>query len=802
MRFTLSWLKDYVDFDASPEELAERLTMSGLEVETLEYLGKGLEEIVIAQILDLSPHPNAPKLLLCVVSDGTNNYKIVCGAKNMGVSDKVALAKPGTRLPKSVKFPEGITIESSRIRGELSEGMLCSEIELGIGDYDEGIIVLPEPSEVGSTIVKPLGLDDVVLEIGVTPNRPDCLSVIGIAREVAAAFGSEVKYPKFRLLEDGDEIDRLAAVDVLDSEGCPRYSCRVITDVNIAPSPNWLKTRLENSGIRSINNIVDVTNFVLLEWGQPLHAFDYDLMEGHKIIVRSANEGEVIQTLDGLERALTNEDLLICDASKPIAIAGVMGGASTEVSYTTRNILLESAFFSPVRVRRTSRRTNLKSESSYRFERQVDINGVIKALDRASELMRELAGGAVSSGAIDVYPSPVSRRKIKLSAKGLNDLLGTEIKPDEIRKIMERLDIEGKAAKGEELTFMIPTFRVDITREVDLIEELARHYGYNKIPTTLPSVVMKTEGLKIEKIIENRIKQILTSYGFLEVINYSFDDPEYLGLFNYTKPLQILNPLSNEGSVLRTSLFSGLMRNVSLNLNRQINDIRVFEIGRVYIPEGNGLPKEITKIVVAATGERQEELWEKAEFDFYDLKGVLERIFELHSLTKRLRFEQTRQVGFLHPGKSSRVLIQHEEIGFLGQLHPELLEKMDISQRVYVFEINLDKLAGYYIGEELQFRPIPRFPFVRRDIAIVVDEELPAGDIVGEIRRVESELIEDIGVFDVFKGGAVEKGKKSVAVSMILRATDKTLTDEDVNELQAKALERLNLAFGAELRKI
>jgi len=802
MRFTLSWLKDYVDFDASPEELAERLTMSGLEVESLEYLGKGLEEIVVAQILTISPHPNAPKLLLCVVSDGTNNYKIVCGAKNMGVNDKVALAKPGTRLPKSVKFPEGITIESTGIRGELSEGMLCSEVELGIGEYDEGIIVLPEPSEVGSSIVKPLGLDDVVLEIGVPPNRPDCLSVIGIAREVAAAFGSELKYPKFRLLEDGDDIDRLAAVDVLDSEGCPRYSCRVITNVNIAPSPNWLKTRLENSGIRSINNIVDATNFVLLEWGQPLHAFDYDLIEGHKIIVRSANEGEVIETLDGLERVLTNEDLLICDATKPIAIAGVMGGAGTEVSYTTRKILLESAFFSPVRVRRTSKRTNLKSESSYRFERQVDINGVIKALDRASELMRGLAGGAISSGAIDVYPSPVSRREIKLSAKGLNNLLGTEIKPDEIKKIMERLDIEGRAAKGEELTFMIPTFRVDITREVDLIEELARHYGYNKIPTTLPSVVMKTEGLKIEKIIENRIKQILTSYGFLEVINYSFDDPEYLGLFNSTQPLEILNPLSNEGSVLRTSLFSGLMRNVSLNLNRQINDIRVFEIGRVYIPEGNGLPKEITKIVVAATGERQEELWEKAEFDFYDLKGVLERIFELHSLAKRLRFEQTKQVGFLHPGKSSRVLIQDEEIGFLGQLHPEILEKMDISQRVYVFEINLDKLAGYYIREELQFRPIPRFPFVRRDIAIVVDEELPVGDIVGEIRRVESELIEDIGVFDVFKGGAVEKGKKSVAVSMILRATDKTLTDEDANELQAKALERLNLAFGAELRKI
>jgi phenylalanyl-tRNA synthetase beta chain len=802
MRFTLSWLKEYVDFDVPPEELAERLTMSGLEVESLELLGKGLGEIVVAEVLKILPHPNAKKLVLCDVSDGTKTYKIVCGAKNMEVNDKVALARPGTRLPMSVKFPEGITIETTRIRGELSEGMLCSDVELRLGDDDEGIIILPERSEVGESIVNPLGLDEVVMDIGVTPNRPDCLSVIGIAREVAAVIGTELKYPEFRLLEEGEDIDKLASVDVLDPEGCPRYSCRVITDLKSAPSPDWLKTRLENSGFRSINNVVDITNFVLLESGQPLHAFDYDLIEGKKIIVRSANDGEVIQTLDGQEINLANGDVIISDASKPIALAGVMGGAGTEVSGATKNILLESAFFNPVRVRRTSKRTNLKSESSYRFERQVDINGVVKALDRASELMRELAGGTISRGPVDVYPSPVGRREIKLSAKGLNELLGTEIQPDEVIEIMRRLEIDGKPVQRDELSFKIPTFRVDITREVDLVEELARLYGYNRIPTTLPSTVMKIEGSKIEKTLENRIKQILTSHGFLEVINYSFDDPADLGLFNSTQPLGILNPLSNGGSVLRTSLFPGLMRNMSLNLNRQINDIRVFEIGRVYIPDGKALPKEITKLVVAATGERQREFWEKAELDFYDLKGVLEKIFELHSLAKGLRFEQTKTVGFLHPGKSSKILIQDKEIGILGQLHPEISEKMDISQRVYVFEIDLDKLAAFYVGEQLQFRPIPRFPFVRRDIAIIVDEELPVGDIVGEIRRVESSLIEDISVFDVFKGGAVEEGKKSVALSMILRSADRTLTDEDVNQLQAKTLERLNLAFGAELRKI
>lgn len=802
MRFSLSWLKELVEFDASAEELSERLTMSGLEVESVEYPGKGLEGIIVAEILDIRPHPNAKKLVLCDVSDGKKTYGIVCGAKNMRVNDKVALAPAGTMLPRSEKFPEGVKIERTRIRGESSEGMLCSELELGLGDDQEGIVILPETAEVGASIIGILGLDDVVFEIGVTPNRPDCLSVIGIAREVAAIFASSLKYPKFQLVEEGDDIDKLAKVDVLDSDGCPRYSCRLITNVRIAPSPDWLRARVESSGIRSINNVVDISNLVLLELGQPLHAFDYDLIEGNQVIVRSAMEGEIIETLDGLERVLASEDLIISDAAKPIALAGVMGGAGTEVSDATRNILLESAFFSPVRVRRTSKRANLKSESSYRFERGVDINGVVRALDRASYLIGEIAGGAISRGVIDVYPSPVSRREITLSPKGLNSLLGTEIKADEVIEIMERLDIKGRAARDDNLTFVIPTFRVDITREVDLIEELARHYGYDKVPTTLPSVVMKTEGLRTEKLVENSIKQILISHGFLEVVNYSFDDPSSLRLFSSNQAVGILNPLSKEGSVLRTSLFSGLMRNVSLNLNRQINDIRLFEIGRVYIPEGKELPREINKLVVAATGQRQRELWERAEYDFYDLKGVLERVFELHSMVKRLRIEEARDVGFLHPGKSSKILIQDREIGILGQVHPEVLGKMDISQEVYVFEIDLDQFAGFYAREQLKFSPVPRFPSVRRDIAILVDEELPVGDIVGEIKRLESSLIEDVDVFDVFKGGAVREGKKSVAVSMIFRAGDRTLTDEDINQLQSAALERLNLAFGAELRKI
>ncbi len=802
MRFTLSWLKEYVEFNNPPEEIAERLTMSGLEVESIEYLGRGLEDIVVAQILDIRPHPNASKLVLCDVTDGTRKYNIVCGARNMKTGDKVALARAGTRLPPSAKFPEGILIQSARIRGEVSEGMLCAENEMGLGNEGEGILILPESARVGARLIDEMGLNDVIIEVGVTPNRPDCLSVIGIAREVAAVLGKRVNHPNYAVSDEGDDIGKLASVEVIDSDGCPRYSCRVITGITIAPSPEWLKTRLEASGIRSINNVVDVTNLVLLELGQPLHAFDYDLIEERKIIVRPAKEGESIETLDGIERTLTREDLLICDAQKPVAIAGVMGAANTEISGLTRNILLESAYFNPVRVRRTSRRTNLRSESSYRFERGVDPNGVVRALDRASELIRRLSGGRVARGKIDVYPNPIMPKELSLSTGRVNSVLGAEIESERIRQILEGLDIKALNTKGGEISFRVPTFRVDITREIDLVEEVARHYGYNSIDATLPAVRMKTEGVKKEKAIEGRLKDVLTSLGFLEVINYSFEDPEFLGLFSENEPLRILNPLTKEGSVMRTNLIAGISRNVILNLSHQVRDIRIFEIGRVFIPGENRLPLEIRKIAGAVTGKRQADIWDKEEFDFFDLKGILERVFEVFSISEGVRFEEAPQIRFLHPGKSAKALLGGEEAGFFGELHPEFQERLGISKRVYIFEIDLDKLSSSIKGVEKRFRPLPKFPSVRRDIALVVDESVAVGEVLNEIKKVESSLIEDVNVFDVFKGEPVGKGKKSIAVSMILRASDKTLTDEEANEAQAKALKRLESALGAELRKI
>jgi phenylalanyl-tRNA synthetase beta chain len=802
MKFTLSWLKEYVEFNISPRELAERLTMSGLEVESLEYRGEGLEYVIVAQILDINPHPNASKLVLCDVTDGTKLYKIVCGAKNMKTGDKVALSPAGTKLPPSTKFPEGILIKSTKIRGEVSEGMLCAENELGIGEEGEGIMILPDSAKVGTRLIDALGLNEVIIEIGITPNRPDCLSVLGVAREVAAIIGTEIKYPDYGVMEEGEHIGNLAAVEVHDPDGCPRYSCRLVKDVKITTSPDWLKTKVEASGIRSINNIVDITNFILLELGQPLHAFDYDLIGGGKIVVRPAKERESIRTLDGVDRPLTKEDLVICDAETPIAIAGVMGGVNTEVSESTRNILVESAYFNPVRIRRTSKRTNLRSESSYRFERGVDPNGVVKALDRASELIRELAGGKVARGKIDVYPSPIQPKEVNLSIKRVNSILGTALEPQKVKQLIEGLGIETLKVKDGEMTFRIPTYRVDLTRDVDLIEEVARHYGYNNISTTLPVVPMMPDGLKREKISENKAKEILVSFGFLEVIHYSFEDPEFLSLFDETAPLRILNPLTNEGSAMKTNLISGIIKNVVLNLNRQAQDIRIFEVGKVYIPRENGLPKEIRKIAGAAAGGRQPELWDKEEFDFFDLKGVLERVLEAFFVSNKVGFEEASQVRFLHPGKSAKIMIGNEEAGYLGELHPDFREKLEVSKRVYLFEFDLEKLSASENYTKKKFTALPKFPSVRRDIALIVDEDVPVGEILKEIRKIESELIEEVSVFDVFKGGSVQKGKKSVAVSLILRALDRTLTDLEVDEVKKNGLNRLQLAIGAELRKI
>ena len=803
MKFTLNWLKDYIDFDLSPEELSHKLTMAGLEVEDVIYQGKGLENIIAAQITELTPHPDAEKLSLCKVTDAENDYDIVCGATNMKAGDKVALAKIGAKLPPGPKFEEGLKIKKAKIRGEVSEGMLCAENELGLGEESDGIIILPESANVGNAIVDELGINDVIFEVGITPNRPDCLSVIGVAREVAALTGNTVKHPPSKITEEGEEINNIAKVELLDPEKCPRYSCRVIKNVKIGPSPPWLKRRLEASDIRSINNVVDITNFVLLEFGQPLHAFDYDLLEDNKIVVRAAENGETITTLDNIERKLTDSDLLICDGKRPIALAGVMGGANTEVSEITTNVLLESAYFDPTTVRRTSKSTGLRSESSYRFERGIDPNGVTNALNRAAELIRELGGGEIAKGLIDEYPLTIEPAEVKISLDHANKFLGTNINSDELIKIANGLEFENLGSDKNDFTFRIPTFRVDITREIDLIEELARLYGYDKIQTTLPAIRMKSDNVNINKLVQDKFKEVLISTGFNEVINYSFEDHELLSLINKTQALKILNPLTTESSAMRTSLIPGLLKNAVLNLNHQEQDLRLFEIGKVYIPiENKELPNEIRKIAATATGTRMPEFWGKKEFDFFDFKSILEKGFESLMIWDDVVFQDAQEIEFLHPGKSARLVIDDENIGYVGELHPNLSEKLDLSKGLYILEIDLDKIASLSKEKKKTFKPLPKFPSVRRDIALIIDESIPVGGILEEIGKSGSSLIENAAIFDVYTGDHVEEGKKSVAVSLQLRATDKTLTEEEINKVQEKTLKKLGLALGAELRTI
>ncbi|NIP31818.1 MAG: phenylalanine--tRNA ligase subunit beta [Candidatus Dadabacteria bacterium] len=803
MIFPLSWLVDYVEFDISPEELGEMLTMTGLELEALEDKSKGLDSVVVTKILEISQHPNADRLSLCVVTDGVEKYDVVCGANNMKVDDKVVLAKIGTKLPETTKFPEGLKIKKSKIRGEVSEGMLCAEDELGLALKSDGIMVLPEKTEIGQSVADLLGYDNIIFEIGITPNRPDCLSLIGIAREVSAILGEDLKKPDIDIIENGEDISGLIQVEVLDNDACPRYSCRVIKDVKIGPSPSWLISRLEASGIRSINNVVDITNFVLLEQGQPLHAFDYNLLHDHKIVVRNAKNNETITTLDEVERKLTKNDLLICDGENPIALAGIMGGLNTEVNAETTDILLESAYFDPITIRKTSKRTGLRSESSYRFERGVDPNNVTNALNRAAELIRKIGGGRISKGIVDVYPNEIQSKEVKLSLKKVRNLLGISIDKNEINNLLKNLEFELLDSSDSELLYKIPTFRVDIEREIDLIEEVARLFGYDNIVSVSPEVPMVANRINVITIMEKRLRDVFVSYGFLEAINYSFEDSELLEVFDSTTSIGLKNPLTKDFSNMRTSLLPGLVKNVRLNLSRQNQDLRLFESGKVFYPKSKGqLPNEVKKFAAVATGKREPEIWNENSIDFFDIKSVLERSFEVLSVDSKVKLEPLSGIDFLHPGNSSLIKIDKNVLGFIGELHPDTLEKLEIDEKVYVLEIDLQLLSKTYTKSKKKFYPLPKYPSVKRDIALVVDDKITAQEILLNMKEVNSSIIEDVWVFDVYKGETLQEGKKSVAVSMILRDKEKTLTDDDANQVQKKVLKKLEKTLGAELRSI
>lgn len=801
MLVSLKWLKDYVDVDLTAAELASALTMAGLEVEEIKVIKPAFSGVVVAKILSVKPHPSADKLSLCEVTDGSQTYPIVCGAKNIKAGDVAPLAKIGATIPG------GYTIKSSVLRGEKSEGMLCSEAELEVGDDTSGIMQLPQSMVLGKALGEALDLDDTVLDIGITPNRSDCLSMIGIAREVAAITGKKLRIPKFNILETGTDINEAASVKIIDDDFCPRYTARMIGNVKIGPSPVWMKTRLEAVGLRSINNVVDVTNFVMLEMGQPLHSFDFRFLEEGRIVVRKSKPDEEFVSLDGKSRKLSADTLLICDGVKPVAIAGIMGGLNSEVKDDTNIVFLESAYFNPSSIRSSARKLAMPTDAAFRFERGIDPEGVVRALDRAAFLIAELAGGSVYKNYIDEYPRQVLTAKdIPLRRIRVNEILGTPVTARDIVRILRSLGMDIKLAGKGKYYVTPPSSRVDITREIDLIEEIARIYGYDRIPVTLPNAALTEMAIVPRLDLEERMRQLLTGTGYTEVINYSFITPasvDYLCLKEYDdrrRLVHIKNPLAEDQSVMRTTMIFGLLNTLKKNANNGCFNLKIFEIGRVFLRMAEGkLPEERNVLAGLLSGAVSDDLWgAKSTSDFYDIKGCLANIFCDLKLNNCL-YRSENSEPFLHPGKSCNIYLGNTKIGYAGEVHPDVRDKMDLKISSYVFEINLDILSGHISGA-VNYKEISKYPAVTRDVAFVIDANVEADYMLDIVLRQREDLLENVGIFDIYAGKGLPEGKKSLGLRFSYRAPDKTLTDLDVNNVHEKIVRNTVQLTGAKIR--
>jgi phenylalanyl-tRNA synthetase beta chain len=801
MKVSLNWLRDYVDIQIGLKELINLLTMTGLEVEAATATGQGFEKIVVAEIQSIRRHPNADRLSLVEVKTDREHFSIVCGATNIREGQRVPLALVGAKLPN------GVEIKRSRIRGETSIGMLCSEIELGLGQDATGIMILDRSASLGANLGETLGLADTLLDISITPNRPDCLCVIGIAREIAALTHQRIKYPALVLSDQGREIHQKTSVTLQDPDLCPRYVARMIEGVKIGPSPNWMRNRLEKAEIRSISNVVDVTNYVMMEYGQPLHAFDFELLKEGRIVVRRARRGEEFVTLDGVKRSLDEEMLMICDGGKPVAIAGVMGGLNSEIKEETRTVLLESAYFHPMNNRVTSKKLGFETEASYRFGRGIDYGGCMNVANRAASLIQELAGGRVVDGVVDAYPKPLRPNPIRFSVHRANQILGTEIPAQQVKTYLERLDLDVQKEDESTLVVTPPSYRGDLEREIDLVEEVARLDGYENIPLTLPKGPPSSEERSREFILEQATKDLLIQYGYNEVITYSFTTPHSLnGLClppddPRRKHLSIVNPLTEDSSVMRTSLIPGLMETVRYNLSYKNANIRIFELKKVYLTaEGERLPNEVKFLTGLATGMDGDLHWASSAraVDFYDVKGCFEDLFGVLQI-KGIKFVSGKDIPYLHPGKSSKVIRGEETLGVLGEVHPHVLSEYEIPGRAYLFEIDFDRLVGY-AEDGKRFRSLPKFPAVYRDLSLVVEDHLEAEKVEEAVRLLKQPLIDEVMLFDVYQGDPVPKGKKSLAYRIRYQSRDRTLTDDEVNQYHEKVISKLKEIFKAELR--
>jgi phenylalanyl-tRNA synthetase beta chain len=818
MKVTLNWLKQYVDFDWSPEETTERLTMLGLEVEGVQRISGEFEGIVVAQVITRDKHPNADKLSLCRVNDGRGERQIVCGAQNFQPGDKVPLILPGAALPLKPGEKEPFTIKVGKIRGVESQGMMCSPQELGLPDQVDGLLILRADAKVGQPFAEYLGRSggDVVYDLEVTPNRPDLNSLIGIAREIAAVTGNRLKLPP--LLEApraANLASDLVNVRIQDAELCPRYTARVIQGVKVGPSPDWLRLALERVGIRTISNIVDVTNYVMLECGQPLHAFDYHLIgrgaEGKPtIVIRRAAAGEKFKTLDNQERTLTGDTLLIADEQKGIALAGVMGGENTEINERTVDVLVESAYFSPTNVRRTSKALGLRTDASYRFERGADIGITDWASQRAAQLILELAGGQLAGGVVDAYPQPAQTKQVTLRHHKVNDLLGIALKREEMEYYLGQLGLKmpnckarpvGDDGPPEPATFQIPSWRVDLKRETDLIEEIERLHGLGKIPATAPRGAIGTNAFDPvhDQIAEAR--RILTGLGLDEAQGQTLISRAEVRDANAEQIVALANPLSADMDVLRPSLLPGLIHSLRHNVNRKNYDAALFEIGRVFL-QVNGAPKEERRVGIALTGRRQPGFWSgeerDAKCDLADLKGLAEDLLEQFGL-RGLTFTRRPASTELFLESATVALGGKLQLGVFGQLAPALAKKYDLRDAVLLAELNLDTLLARRNASR-SFKPLPAFPSVRRDVAVLVTESITHDAVLQAVKQAKPANLESVELFDVFRGKGVPEGQKSLAYAFTYRAGDKTLTDSEVTASHEKVVAVIKAQLQATVR--
>ncbi len=856
MRVSLKWLHDYVDLLIPPSDLAHRMTMAGVEVQAMESIGAtwDRDKIFVGQITALNPHPNADRLQLATASYGQGTITVVTGAWNLAVGDKIPVALLGARLIDGHGDKrEEIVLKPTKLRGIMSEGMVCSELELGLGEDHTGIMILPPDAPVGTPLVDYLG--DTIFELDIK-GRWDCLSMLGVAQEVAAIqrvlFGQQValREPPLDYSELGDDVSHSIAIQILDPDLCPRYSATLVRGVKVGPSPRWLQDRIIAAGMRPINNIVDITNYVMWETGQPLHAFDYDRIHGRKIIVRRARPGETIVSLDNQVRELTTDMCMIADVDRAVAIGGVMGGLDSEVTETTTNVLLEAANFLPTSIRRTARALRIPSEAQRRFEKGLPADGTVPAARRATRLMLELAGGVAARGVADAYPGRKETQPILLTTAEVKRLLGVELALREITHVLTALGFGCRQQDENAVVVTVPMRRVDVTIPADLIEELARILGYDRMPTTMISGPVPEEDLAgPARQWEETVRATLVGCGYHEVIAYSLTNVraesrlyrtaasqeelastlpapvERRFLASGVEPLRLANPMTPEMDILRTTAFAGLLEIVSRNLRHQERDVCVFEIGRVYLSQGDDLPEERRMVTVASGQFRAARAWgQREEVDFFDIKGAAEAVLDrmgLRSPQFRLGYVAARHPTF-HPARLAVILLDRQQgkrepqgtpgagydpaavVGLLGEVHPDVAERFDIRERVYLLGLDLDRLielAGLPSEQRGYYRPLPRFPAVVQDMAVIVDVQVAAAQVEAVIRRVGGGLVADVRLFDVYQGEPIPAGKKSLAYSISYQAPDRTLTDAQVAELHARIEKRLAQELGASLRK-